>query len=147
MEGGGGNAKLCFELIQVERCVRCAQGHSPGSGVRPDVLPIARGMQYVVHGAILGGSHCIAKEGIRNGDRLRVHFCVCDSDGHVVGRPNCAQRVRSFYIGIRASVRGWRSDHLPRFQRCHIGRKDRRGGRAEVFLIHITSEPQPNPQS
>ena len=40
--GGDDHAKRRFELIQCGRCIRCAQGHPSGSGVRPDVLPIER---------------------------------------------------------------------------------------------------------
>ena len=83
--GGGDNAKLRFELSREERCVRFSQGHSSGSGVRPDVLPIARDLDYIIHGTSLSESHFIANECIRKGDRIRVHFYERDADGHDVG--------------------------------------------------------------
>ena len=77
---GGDKGKRRFEISKCDRRIRCAQGQSSGSGVRPDVLQIAQGAKYVIHGTTLAAAHCIEKEGIRKGDRLHVHFYECGAD-------------------------------------------------------------------
>ena len=39
--GGGETDKLRFEIRRDRIMTRCAQGHSVGSGVRPDCVPVA----------------------------------------------------------------------------------------------------------
>ena len=78
---GGDNAKLRFELSRWGRCARCAQGHSSGSGVRPDFLPIARELKYPIRGTSLSEAHCITKEGLREGGRLHVHLYEWERKG------------------------------------------------------------------
>ena len=89
VNGEGGNNKLRFELSRWGRCVRCAQGHSSGSGVRPNVLPVATDLKYIIHGASLAAARCIAREGMRKGDRLHVHFTnVMAMDMFRAGKPS-----------------------------------------------------------
>ena len=83
--GKGENAKLRFELSADKCMIRCAQGHSAGSGVRPECLPVAPNVQYVIHGASLEAAKQIAKEGLSRRDRLHIHFYECDKRGQIFG--------------------------------------------------------------
>lgn len=83
--GAGGGKKLRSELGKGEMCIRCSQTHSSGSGVRPDVIPVARDTQYVIHGTSLDAAPCIARECLQQGDRLRAQFYECGDNGHVLG--------------------------------------------------------------
>ena len=51
VDGGCGNNKGRFEINSDRRCIRCTQGHSVGSGVRPDCLPVVANLDYLTHGA------------------------------------------------------------------------------------------------
>ena len=41
-------------------------------------------MHYVIHGTSLEAAQCNMTEGLRKGDRARVHFYECDPNGHVL---------------------------------------------------------------
>ena len=85
VNGEGDNWKRRFELSPDGRCIRCAQGHSVGSGVRPDVLPIETKLKFLIHGTSLRAAKAIAKEGLSRCSRLHVHFYECDRRGIVLG--------------------------------------------------------------
>ena len=48
--GGGDRDKLRFEMRKGQSWIRRSQGHSAGSGVRPDVSPVGTGARYIAHG-------------------------------------------------------------------------------------------------
>ena len=85
--GGGDNNKFRFELSMDRSRIRCAQGHSVGSGVRPDCLPVATNVKYSAHGTRLEAAQLIAKEGSSRRQRLHIHLyewgrCGNVLDGH-----------------------------------------------------------------
>ena len=85
VEGGGDNAKFRFGL-SIDKCmVRCAQGHSAGSGVRPDCLPVAKDVQFLIHGTSLEAAKKKTQTGLSRRQRLRVHFYECDRAGNAMG--------------------------------------------------------------
>ena len=49
--GGGDNQKLRLELSRGRGRMRCSQGQTAGSGVRPDCLPAAYNLYYLGRGA------------------------------------------------------------------------------------------------
>ena len=85
VNGEGGNRKRRFELRSDHRCIRRAQGHSFGNGVRPDILPVAGEMRYLIHGASLQAEKNIASGGLSRCRRLHIHFYECDRRGIAVG--------------------------------------------------------------
>ena len=74
VDGGGDNKKFRFELSEDKCTVRCSQGHSVGSGVRPDCLPVEENLEYVSHGGSLEAAKQITQTGLSRCQRLRVHF-------------------------------------------------------------------------
>ena len=65
--------------------IRCAQGHSAGSGARPECLPIAGDSEYLANGTSLEAARIIAQDGLSRRNRLHIHFYECDRNGHVLG--------------------------------------------------------------
>ena len=84
-DGDGDNWKGRFELSADGRRIRCNQGHSAGSGVRPDVLPIPTQLRYLIRGTLLAAAQSIVTEGLSKCSRLHIHFYECDQCGMVLG--------------------------------------------------------------
>ena len=109
VRGGGGNAKLRFDLDLESGKVRCAQGHSIGSGVRPDCLPIESSVQYLIHGTSLEAAEIITRTGLSRCQRNHVHFYECDGYGNLLG----GHSVRcSSDVGIVISARQCMDDGI-----------------------------------
>ena len=85
VDGGGGNNKKRLELNDGRCMVRRAQGHSVGSGVRPDFLPVAEDLNYITHGTILEAEKIITQSGLSRCQLLHVHFYESDKKGDVSG--------------------------------------------------------------
>ena len=109
VDGGGDNKKLRCELNDDKCMVRCAQGHSAGSGVRPDCLPVATDLSYIIHGASLESAEMITQTGLPRCQRLHVHFYECDKRGNVLG----GNSVRcGSDVGIAVSARQCMDDGI-----------------------------------
>ena len=85
VNGSGGNYKMRFELSVDRKFIRCAQGHSVGSGVRSNCLPVTTTLEYVVHGTTFEAAAQIVESGLSRQERLRIHFYECDRRGAIVG--------------------------------------------------------------
>ena len=85
VSGGGGNNKKRFELSGDRRLIRCAQGHSVGSGVRPNCLPVTTSVEYLVHGTTFEAAAVIAESGLSRRNRLHIHFYECGRKGYILG--------------------------------------------------------------
>ena len=65
VNGGEDRRRLRFELSRARRLLRCPTGHSSGSGVRPVILPVARDVNYSIHGTSMVAEWRISEEGLR----------------------------------------------------------------------------------
>ena len=79
--GGGDNNKHRFELSEDKCMIRCSQGNSVGSGVRPDWISITAGVEIVIHGTSLESARLITQSGLSRCQRSHVHFCECGEKG------------------------------------------------------------------
>ena len=61
------------------------QGHSVGSGVLPDCLPVEEDAQYLSHGTSLEAARLIIQQGLSRRNRLRIHFYECDRNDQILG--------------------------------------------------------------
>ena len=80
----GGNLKRRLEMGRDRCSIWRSQFQSVGSGVRPDCLPVASGMNYLAHGASLDASMLITCEGLPRSRRLNIHLYECGRNGDVV---------------------------------------------------------------
>ena len=83
--GDGDNRKRRFELSDDGRCIRCTQGRSAGSVVRPDAMPVETNIKYLIHGTSLQAARQLVKEGLSKCSRSHIHFYECDRRGVVTG--------------------------------------------------------------
>ena len=81
----GKNNKNRFEINRDISFIRCTQGHSVWSGVRPDCLPVVTNLEYVAHGESQEAVQSIARDGLSRCARLRVHFYECGRHGRLLG--------------------------------------------------------------
>lgn len=51
-KGAGDNPKRRFELSRDGRCIQFPQWHSPGGGIRPDILPDVSNLRYIIQGRV-----------------------------------------------------------------------------------------------
>ena len=65
------------------RAIRDAQGHSLGSGVGADVLPIVEDVYYHGHATTRSAVEQILATGLNRQQRLHVHFYECNRYGHL----------------------------------------------------------------
>ena len=81
------------------RPIRCAQGHSYGIGVRPDLSPRARDLDYIAHGASEDDAQSISREGLSKSPRAHIHFYERARNGHVL-HGNVHRPFSDMAIGI-----------------------------------------------
>ena len=82
----GDNRTLRNELGLGHGRIRRPQGHTGGSGGRPDCLPSATNMNYLAHGASIEASKVTTREGLSKCQRVHIHFYECDrGDNLLVG--------------------------------------------------------------
>ena len=77
VNGEGGNFKMRFEWGKMkngERALRTPQGHSKGSGVTSDYLPILQNPVVLVHGTSLENAQGICTNGVSRVDRVHIHL-------------------------------------------------------------------------
>ena len=65
------------------RAIRASQGHSLGSGVDDDALPIVEDVYYLGHAATRSAADHISATGLNRQQKLHVHFYECNRYGHL----------------------------------------------------------------